>query len=293
MPTNRYLDFDCVEVANDSLSLLVTQSVGPRVISLRYQGGENLFAELPDAITETSAGPYHFYGGHRFWRAPEEIGTTYYLDNKPVDIERIQNGLSIQQSEVGTGVQKSIQLTLNASRPTVQIIHTLTNLGQENMNLALWAITQFRPGGVAILPHSAEATGFLPNRQINLWPYTDIQSAHITWGNRYTFVHANVTEGHLKIGFPNPSGWMAYWTEGTLFVKKAVFDPQKRYYDYGSSSECYCKDQFLELETLSPIYTLAPGNSATHTETWEIYGDVESPSDEMHVQKIVSQLGLE
>jgi hypothetical protein len=133
----------------------------------------------------------------------------------------------------------------------------------------------------------------MPNRQINLWAYTDIQSPHITWGNRYTFIHANMTEGCLKIGFPNPCGWMAYWTDGTLFVKKAAFEPQKPYFDYGSSSECYCKDQFLELETLSPIHTLAPGDSATHTETWEVYGDVESPSDEMRFQIIASQLGLE
>jgi len=292
MQTIRYLNLDCVELSNDTLSLLVTQSVGPRVISLRYQHGENLFAELPDFITETPAGIYHFYGGHRLWRAPEDVQTTYFPDNAPVDICPRENGLVVTQSEAGTGLQKSIQLTLQTNGSCVQLIHTLTNTGEEAMTLAHWAITQFKPGGVAILPQSTDATGLLPNRQFALWPYTDIGSPNITWGNRYTLIHANDMEGTLKIGFPNPRGWLAYWRGGTLFVKKAAFDANAVYYDYGSSSECYCNAQFLELETLSPVQTLQPGCSATHIETWEIFGEVETPADEASAVRIAERFQL-
>jgi hypothetical protein len=97
----------------------------------------------------------------------------------------------------------------------------------------------------------------------------------------------------FKVGFPNPRGWLAYWLGGTLFVKRAAFDAQATYYDFGSSSECYCNDQFLELETLAPISKMAPGESATHTETWELYADVDFPADEDVVQGIVEKLGLE
>jgi len=88
-----------------------------------------------------------------------------------------------------------------------------------------------------------------------------------------------MSEGHLKIGFPNPRGWLAYWLSGTLFVKRAGFDPQSDYYDFGSSSECYCKDAFLELETLGPKTTLNPGGSTQHLETWELYAGVEWPDN--------------
>jgi hypothetical protein len=293
MKTTRFLNLDCIELANDTLSLLVTQSVGPRVISLRYQGGDNLFAELPDFNIETPAGFYHFYGGHRLWRAPEDIQTTYYLDNLPVDISPAKNSLIATQPETGTGLKKSIHLTLGASRPRVQLIHTFTNIGEYPMTLAPWAITQLKPGGISILPHSTNDTGLLPNRQFALWPYTDIRSPHIHWGNRYTLIHANMIGGALKIGFPNVRGWLAYWQAGTLYVKKARFDPHAAFYDYGSSSECYCNNQFLELETLSPIHTLAPGESTAHVETWEIFGDVEEPVNEASVEKIIERLGLD
>jgi hypothetical protein len=49
METTRFLELDCLRLANDLLEVLVTQSVGPRVISLRLPGGQNLLAELPEA----------------------------------------------------------------------------------------------------------------------------------------------------------------------------------------------------------------------------------------------------
>ena len=147
--------------------------------------------------------------------------------------------------------------------------------------------------GVAILPQSQEQSGFLPNRSLALWPYTDIANPHVIWGNRCVLLRAEIQEGAFKIGFPNPRGWLAYWLDGTLFVKRAAFNAQADYYDFGSSSECYCNDRFIELETLAPISRLTPGESATHTETWELYADVDFPKDENAAQEIVEKLGLE
>jgi hypothetical protein len=42
----------------------------------------------------------------------------------------------------------------------------------------------------------------------------------------------------------------------------------------GCNAEIYVNDQFLELETLAPWQTIEPGETITHTERWELYGDV-------------------
>ena len=154
MQTIKYLDFDCVPLENASLSLLVTQSVGPRIISLRFIGGENLFAELPDFITERPDGNvFHFYGGHRLWHAPENMPRTYALDDEPVEIIPTQNSLTVRQPvEAETGIEKSIQISLVKDKPQVILHHTLTNRGRWPVECAPWAITQFRTGGAAILP---------------------------------------------------------------------------------------------------------------------------------------------
>jgi hypothetical protein len=294
MQTTKFLDFDCVSLENAALSLLVTQSVGPRIISLRFNGGNNLFAELPDTVTERPDGKmFHFYGGHRLWHAPENMPRTYALDDGPVDIVSTGDGLSIMQPvEVQTGIEKSIRISLVEDKPQVIVRHTLTNRGPWAVECAPWAITQLRIGGVAILPQTREQTEFLPNRSLALWPYTDIANPQIRWGNCYILVHTEM-QNPFKVGFPNPRGWLAYWLSGTLFVKRAAFDGQAEYYDFGSSSECYCNGRFIELETLGPVGRLAPGESVTHTETWELYADVDSPIDEDATQEIVEKLGLE
>lgn len=289
-----FLDLDCAALENEHLSLLVTQSVGPRIISLRLNGGGNLFAELPDFVTKRPDGKdFHFRGGHRLWHAPESMPRTYALDNEPVEIIQTGDSLSVtQQVEAETGIEKSMRISLTRDKAQVILHHTLTNRGLWSIECAPWAITQFKTGGVAILPQWSGQTDLLPNRSLALWPYTNIASPHVTWGNEYILVRAE-TQPPFKVGFPNPRGWLAYWLEGTLFVKRAAYDPQSSYYDHGSSSECYCNSHFLELETLAPIGELEPGASVTHIETWELYADVERPTDEAGVKRIVSELGLE
>jgi hypothetical protein len=295
MNTTKFLSFDCVSLENASLSLLVTRSVGPRVISLRYNGGDNLFAELPDFVaTRPDGGIFHFYGGHRLWHAPENLSRTYIQDDSPVDIVQTGNGLTVTQPvEVQTGIEKSFLISLVDEKPQVIVRHTLTNRGLWPVECAPWAITQLKTGGVAILPQSQQQTEVLPNRSLALWPYTEIDNPHVSWGNHYILIRAEMQERAFKIGFPNLHGWLAYWHAGTLFVKKAAFDPQMAYYDFNSSSECYCNHRFLELETLGPIGSLAPGESAIHTETWELYTNVDLPTDETAVHSLVKKLGLE
>ncbi|MFZ5879561.1 MAG: hypothetical protein ACOY0R_09335 [Chloroflexota bacterium] len=297
METIKYQDMDCIPLENAALRLLVTQSVGPRILSLRLHGGEDLFARLPDFISERPDGKiFHFRGGHRLWQAPESMSHTYALDDDPVDISPSDSGaggLLVRQClDAGTGIEKSLHISLMGNQPQVHVRHMLTNRGSRLIECAPWAITQLRTGGVAILPQSRNQTQMLPNRSLVLWPYTDLANAQVSWGNRYILVRAAMTTA-FKIGFPNPRGWLAYWLNGTLFVKRAEFDASAEYYDFGSSSECFCNDKFLELETLSPIRRLEPGESVGHTETWELYAGVEFPADEDAAQAITDKLGLE
>jgi len=293
METIEYSGYQCVPLENDSLRLLITRSIGPRIISFGFHEEENLFAELPNFITELpNGGVFHFYGGHRLWVAPETFETTYIPDDSPVDISPLENGLRITQPvEPQTGLQKSLDILLTGETQVV-ITHQITNHQSQNVTCAPWAITQFKTGGVAILPQATHDTGVLPNRSLALWSYTDMSNPHVVWGREYILVAANMASP-FKVGFPNPRGWLAYWLNGTLFVKRADYHPQAEYYDMGSSSECYCNDQFLELETLAPISTIPPRGTAIHVETWNLYKDIDCPQNENEVQALAEKLGLE
>jgi len=295
--TTRFAGYDCVKLENDALALWVTQSVGPRVIGLALPGGDNLFAELPGVtIPCPGAGDYSLRGGHRLWYAPEHPPRTYLPDDAPVTVAGVARGIRVTQPvEVQTGVQKSLTVTLPGGEARVVVDHTLHNLGREPVELAPWAITQLRPGGTAILPQApapVDEYGVLPNRRIALWPYTPVNARHIRWGDRYLFIEATMEDGALKIGFPNPVGWLGYAIGETLFVKGAVYRSDAAYFDGGSSGECYCNPHFLELETLGPRVSLAPGESVTHREAWTVYAGVSFRPEEAAMGALAEELGL-
>jgi hypothetical protein len=295
--TTRFAGYDCIKLENDVLALWVIQSAGPRIIGLALQSGDNLFAEVPDVTLDCPGeGACSLRGGHRLWHAPEDPRRTYIPDDTSVTITDAEKGvLVVQPVEAQTGIRKSLTITLPGQDACVIVDHTLHNMGKWLVELAPWAITQLKPGGTAILPQataSADEHGVLPNRRIVLWPYTQINSPHIRWGDRYVFVEVTMQSGALKIGFPNPVGWMAYALENTLFVKHAAYRSKAAYFDGGSSSECYCNSRFLELETLGPRTRLKPGAEVTHREVWTLYPGVSFTPDQAAMQKLADELGL-
>ena len=72
----------------------------------------------------------------------------------------------------------------------------------------------------------------------------------------------------MKIGYNCEDGWIAYQNKGVTFIKKFEHMIDGEYPDNGCSAECYTNDQMQEMETLSPLYELAPGESITYAEEW-------------------------
>jgi hypothetical protein len=69
----------------------------------------------------------------------------------------------------------------------------------------------------------------------------------------------------------NAKGWLAYHSQGALFVKwSALHKNDLPYPDRGSSIECYRDHRFMELETLGPMARLEPGDEVHHREVWQM-----------------------
>lgn len=298
--STHYLDVDCVVLRNATIELFVTRSVGPRVLYCSFCGEPNLFAELPHLTLECpgSEEPFYAYGGHRLWHAPQMPARTHLPDNEPVAVTAVQNGVVVvQPMEARTGIEKAMRITLPGDGAHVIVDHLLTNRGLWPVTTAPWAITELRAGGTGMAPQAQgndDPDGTWPNRSIALWPFTDIRSPHIRWGNRFIFVTATmaVEAGMLKIGLPNPDGWLAYGVDARLFVKQAAYEPRAEYFDRGSSSQIFCTQGFIELETQGPRTLLAPGATATHREVWSLYKDMTLTTDEDAAAALAARLRL-
>jgi hypothetical protein len=284
---------DIIPLENEKLRLEIARSIGPRILGLSFEGSSNLLAELPDHTALRPDGKtYHFYGGHRIWISPEDAVLSYDLEDSPVEILPVELGVKIKkQADTDSGIEKSIQVVLPDRSAKVVITHELKNCNSVSIKCAPWAITQLRPGGVAVLPMNDIDTGLLPNQNLVLWPYTDLANRNVRLGRRFLLLNAFM-ESPFKVGFANSKTWLAYWLEGILFVKSASYEPQAVYPDFGCSSECYCNDRFIELETLGPIQEIQPGDSIQHVETWQLFHIPARPENEQEVQQIFTQLDL-
>ncbi|NQS92114.1 MAG: hypothetical protein HQ574_06850 [Chloroflexi bacterium] len=289
---DEFEGLDCFRVDNGLLSLWVTREVGPRILGLSLEGGENLLAVLPDSKIEVQdADDYSLRGGHRLWYGPEKPETTYIADDQPVEILLLENGLQItQKTDLATSIQKSWQVILDEYQALLTIQHKLTNQGNEDFVLAPWAITQLRPGGLGIIPLQTELAdkhGLLPNRQLVLWPYTNVKSLYLGLYDQAITIKAEMKDGALKVGTANPRGWLAYILNKNLFVKTAAFQADGNYLDRGASSQIYCNPDFIELETLGPVVTLSPGEYVDHMETWQIYPEGNWPPEIIEIYQTV------
>ncbi len=292
-----FYNYPASRLENRFLAVDYLSKAGPRLVRLVPAGSnQNLLAELPEMVQATPFGEYRFFGGHRLWHSPEAMPRSYLPDSEGLQVNTLQDGsvLLAQPVEPGSGLRKTMQLHLDPDAPVLTIQHSLTNAGLWPVECAPWAITQLKLGGLAIIPQQVgvPAAQLLPDRRMTIWNYTRLQDPRLHLGDDFILLEAASRLPPCKIGVPNPQGWLAYLTGDVLFVKRFTHLPDLPHPDGGCDTEVYCNDRFIELETLGVLQGLQPGQTATHTETWQLYRDVKFPHTLDGVREMVKALGL-
>jgi len=275
-----------VRLANREVELIVTKDVGPRIIRFGFIGGKNLFAEVKGQQGGTGEDEWMIRGGHRFWIAPEEEPKTYELDNGPIEVEEIANGVrTIQPTGPLSGIRKTMEIFLADGTNDATVVHTLTNMGDKPVELAPWTLSVMAVNGMAVIPLPAKiphTERLTHNQEWSLWGYTDLSDPRWTLGSRFVFLRQDTKCGPTKLGIAHREGWVAYLLDGYLFVKRFSRIEYSAYPDGGMNFETFSNEEFLELETLGPLVSLASGESVSHEEKWALYRNVppcESESD--------------
>lgn len=270
---------NCCRITNGKFEIIVTTDLGPRVIFYGKCGGENImYEDHEDLINKggeyfdenlAGKGIWHIYGGHRLWKSPEYIDT-YYPDNAPVDVQYVEGGaVFTSEAEVTTGIRKSISITMQDGGE-ITLVHSFTNVGDKTTTpISMWGLTVLDKGAKAYIPLSQEDTGFLANRNIVLWPYTDVKDERLTITNdQVTLQQKNIAQP-IKVGMSIKQA-VTVKTKGLKFTLDFDYLEGERYPDYECNVESYTNNIMLEIETLSPLYELQPGETKTHVERWNL-----------------------
>lgn len=294
-----------LKLSNGDVELVVTLDVGPRVISYRLAGGKNVFKNYDDSLGKSGEPEWMIRGGHRLWAAPEDPARTYAPDNGPVVYKELGPGhvRFTPAPESAFGLQKEIDIALAPTGSKVTVTHRITNVGSAPTELAVWSLSVMAPGGTEVIPLPAKrphpgsaknAKGpadFAPGLTLVLWPYADFKDPRWHFGSKFLTLTQDAHRGPTKVGLAHRSGGVGYLNGGTLFVKRFDYHDGQAYPDGGVNYETFTNEDMLEMESLGPLTKLAPGRSAEHTETWELFGGIGDAKGEAAIEeKVVPKL---
>lgn len=283
-----------ISLMNGIMEIEIPLVVGPRVTSLRLNGGENIFYESLGAQDYIDTDKWFLYGGHRLMHAPEAPPRSCYPDNQPVEFIQSEDRLSIiQEVEKTTGIQKSIHIQLETSGNNVVIDHQLDNRGVWPVELAGWAVTMLAAGGRAVIPLPENIPfpqALLPNCSVALWPYTSLADRRFRFLERFLTIDQQPGEERpLKLGVNCRQNWAGYFWREFLFIKKFIFEENSSYPDLGSNLEVFTDGSMLELETLSPLQVVQPGECLRHREEWQLWRTNGFPQSEREMIRSIEK----
>jgi hypothetical protein len=289
-------------LANEHAELVITLDVGPRVISYKKPGGENVFKNYAEHIGTRGESEWLNRGGHRFWLAPENE-RTYALDNSPVKHEVLGEGSVrlVDESAARFGIRKELSISLAPDSSQVTLEHSAVNESGEPAQLATWALSVMIPGGLELIPLpplGEHPRDLLPNRTIVAWPYTDLSDPRWRFGALLITLRQTGDGAPAKLGLAHREKWIGYLTRSDLFIKTFVHEEGAAYPDFGCNFETFTNSDMLEIESLGPLRTLAPGESVAHTERWHLLAGMPEPESLKEralvdwIEPLLKQIGI-
>ena len=235
-------------LCNDTVQLIITTEVGPRILSFGFRGEDNEFYENPEHAGKCGGADFRIYGGHRLWVSPE-VDRSYYADNVPVTVRRHEGAFIFtappESKPPGTNLQKEIEVKLDGTGAHVSVAHRIRNHGKDATELAPWALSVMAGGGKAILPLPPRAPvakdRLLPEGVMALWSYTDLADQRWKIGTKYIQLQQESNPAgrfnEQMGGIYNSLGWCAYFRKGHLFVKMTEIHKDAKYPDFGCNQD--------------------------------------------------------
>lgn len=249
----------------------VALEFGLRIVHISCPGMENLCYEQPKDLSDgfTTADGWRLYGGHRLWMAPES-NDSYYPDNSAVTYRQEAGSVLVEQStDPWLGIRKQLRITFQNG--CVDVENILINDTTKVLEGASWGVNTLAAGGKAMVgfPDSSSSE-FVPRRVVSLWGDTNLHDDRICFTRDSLTATHKPSQDYFKIGLYCNPGKAVFENKGQRFTLTFGSDELENHPDNGCNFELYMCTEFMELETLGIKYSLNPGETMSHTETWQL-----------------------
>lgn len=281
----NYLDYGKVlAITNDVIEAYITVDIGPRIIRFGYVGGQNIMCDNRNAFEPKEDKTFQDFfgkgkkwenlGGHRIWVSPESYPETYYPDLEPVKYEITESGaVFTPQAERENGIAKQLEIKMDPDDANMYITMRVTNISNASKEFSIWGLTVSAVNGMLVIPMNDNDTGLLANRNISVWPYTNLADNRLHFGKHYvTLLQDTNAPEPLKLGFDLNDAETYYFLGEDIFRKVyPTYHPHEKYPDNNCSFETYTCSDFTEVESLSPLKTVKAGETVSLTEHWSLH----------------------
>lgn len=259
---------DCVYLSNGVFEAVVSTQVGPRILRYSRVGGPNLFYldQYAAGMTEELK-VWRLYGGRTF---DFMIDGKKILqpENAPVGVRLEASSMHFDPMPMGdTGISKQISIRM-CRRGGLEIKQTLLNTSDAPIAVTAAATTNLIPGGVAALPADKGALRT---------PHEDADLRRTHFGTELCLVNQDMVKGgEFALDFAARERWCGYFNLGYLFI---ITTPPEDTFGNVNVSVAGTPER-MSLTTYSSPVTLAPGESHTHTEVYNIFIEKATPVTE-------------
>jgi hypothetical protein len=149
----------------------------------------------------------------------------------------------------------------------------VTNESDKPVTCCHWSRTLATGGGIVLIPLTPGSR--FPKNYIMyaIEPAMLFQPVDPNIRVREGFLEILGTPKYPKLGMDSAAGWFSYLTRNNLlFTKKYPVYPDRVYCEMAglTISIWYFQNEMCELEPIGPRENLAPGASASFTETWSL-----------------------
>ncbi len=284
-----------LSLSNGIIEAYVTIDVGPRIIRFGFIDGQNIMCDNRNVMAPKDDKEFQDFfgcgkkweilGGHRIWTSPESYPHSYYPDLDPVKYEVIENGaIFTPNAEVENGMQKQLEIKMNPNSADMQVTMRVTNIASTAQEFSIWGLTVSAQHGTLIIPMNTNDTGLLANRNISVWPYTNLADSRVHFGKKYVTLRQDINiDQSFKLGFNLNDAKVYYCLGNDVFCKSyETIHPYEKYPDNNCSFETFTNNGFIEVESLSPLKLVEPNETVSLTENWSMHKkpcDVEFNSD--------------
>ncbi len=284
---------DSVEMVNDTVRVVVSPQIG-RIMHYSFKDEENLLwvnsvwegkllADIYDDPTRPDVEWINF-GGDKVWpteqfRWPDVNGKAWppdpWFDGSPQDAELLNNSVRlISPISKFCGARMIREISLEESGPCVTIRQTLEKVHpaqhpeMEPLPMTIWSVTQIPAPEeilVALNPQSCLAD------QVFIFDASPTTQSNFSRKNGAGILKPSEHD-HQKIG-TDGDRYIAAILGEILFVQLFDREGDATYPDGDLSIEAYTAsspEQYAELELLSPLQSLTPGENLQFNITWTL-----------------------